>query len=167
MDPAVHFITFSTRSLDVARSLYVDGLGWTPLVDVEGEIIFFQVAPGVVLGLFDAEKYAEDLGLGSGGSPTDDIHHSGISAGIAAEISAGIAPAISGVTISRNVGSPDEVTALAAEFVALGATLLKAPQPGAFGGIFHAHVQDANGLIWEIAHNPGWHIDESGGVHFS
>ena len=154
MDPAVHFITFSTRSLDAARDLYVDGLGWTPLVDVAGEVIFFQVAPGVVLGLFDAEKFAEDLGLGSGGSSTDDIHQHGV------------APEISGVTLSRNVGSPEEVTALAAEFVALGATLLKAPQPGAFGGIFHAHVQDSNGLIWEIAHNPGWRIDESGGVHF-
>jgi catechol 2,3-dioxygenase-like lactoylglutathione lyase family enzyme len=159
MDPAVHFITFSTRSLDAARALYVDGLGWTPLVDVAGEIIFFQVAPGVVLGLFDAEKFAEDLGLGSGGAATGDIHQSGIPSPNP--------PGISGVTISRNLGSPEEVTALAAEFVALGATLLKAPQPGAFGGIFHAHVRDSNGLVWEIAHNPGWHIDENGGVYFS
>jgi catechol 2,3-dioxygenase-like lactoylglutathione lyase family enzyme len=153
MDAAVHFITFSTRDLDAARALYVDGLGWAPLVDVEGEVIFFQVAPGVVLGLFDAEKFVEDLG--SGRASAGDIHLPEISSGI------------SGVTVSRNVGSAEEVTALAAEFVALGATLVKAPQPGAFGGIFHAHVRDANGLIWEIAHNPGWRVDESGAVHFS
>jgi catechol 2,3-dioxygenase-like lactoylglutathione lyase family enzyme len=144
MDAAVHFITFSTRDLDAARALYVDGLGWAPLVDVEGEVIFFQVAPGVVLGLFDAEKFVEDLG--SGRASAGDIHLPEISSGIS---------------------SAEEVTALAAEFVALGATLVKAPQPGAFGGIFHAHVRDANGLIWEIAHNPGWRVDESGAVHFS
>jgi catechol 2,3-dioxygenase-like lactoylglutathione lyase family enzyme len=163
MDPAVHFITFSTRSLDAARDLYVHGLGWTPLVDVAGEIIFFQVAPGVVLGLFDAEKFAEDLRPGASGTATGDIHQSGTAPGKPP----GTPPGISGVTISRNLGSPEEVTALAAEFVALGATLLKAPQPGAFGGIFHAHVQDPNGLIWELAHNPGWRIDENGAVHFS
>jgi catechol 2,3-dioxygenase-like lactoylglutathione lyase family enzyme len=150
MEPAVHFITFSTRDLDAARALYVDGLRWTPLVDVAGEIIFFQVAPGVVLGLFDAQKFAEDLG---------DTPQQGTSSAAAR--------AMNGVTISRNVDSAEAVTALTAEFVSLGATLLKAPQPGAFGGIFHAHVQDPNGLIWEIAHNPGWRIDESGAVHFS
>ncbi|PRY67066.1 hypothetical protein B0I08_108153 [Glaciihabitans tibetensis] len=143
MEPGVHFITFSTRSLDAARALYVDGLGWTPLMDVAGEIIFFQVAPGVVLGLFDAVKFADDLGVDPAAST-----------------------GLSGATLSRNVGSAEEVTALADAFVTAGATMLKSPQAGAFGGIFHAHVQDPNGLIWEIAHNPGWRIDEAGTVHF-
>ena len=34
----------------------------------------------------------------------------------------------------------------------------------AFGGIYHAHVQDPNGIIWEIAHNPSWSIDHDGTV---
>jgi hypothetical protein len=40
--------------------------------------------------------------------------------------------------------------------------VLKEPQPGDFGGIFH--VRDPNGIIWEITHNPTWHISEDGTV---
>jgi predicted lactoylglutathione lyase len=47
---------------------------------------------------------------------------------------------------------------------AAGGVLVKEPQQGQFGGIFHAHVQDPNGLVWEIAHNPGWRITDDGGV---
>jgi uncharacterized glyoxalase superfamily protein PhnB len=51
-----------------------------------------------------------------------------------------------------------------ATLAAAGGTVLTAPRDGAFGGIYHAHVADPNGLIWEIAHNPGWRIDPSGAV---
>ncbi len=143
MKQNVHFITVATDDLDVARTFYTGGLGWVPLIDVPGEIIFFQVAPGAVLGLFDAEKFAEDLGQGAD------------------------RPAVSGVTLSHNVDSPDEVHAVVAAMSAAGGTVLKPAQPGAFGGIFHAHVQAPGGIIWEIAHNPGWHIAEDGSVTFS
>jgi len=134
-------MTFATADLDAARAFYRGGLGWTPLVDVPGEILFFQVAPGLVLGLFDAEKFNEDL---MGQVPT----------------------AVSGVVLSHNVGSPAEVDSTVQALVAAGATVLKHPQQGAFGGIYHAHVSDPNGLIWEIAHNPGWSIGDDGAVSF-
>lgn len=142
MDQRIHFMTFATADLDAARAFYRDGLGWTPLIDVPDEIIFFQVAPGVVLGLFDAEKFNEDL---MGRAETT---------------------AVSGVTLSHNVGSPAEVGSTVQALVAAGATVLKHPQQGAFGGIYHAHVSDPNGLIWEIAHNPGWRIGDDGAVSF-
>ena len=142
MNQNVHFITFATADLAAARSFYSTALGWTPLADVPGEIIFYQVAPGTVLGLFDAEKFNRDLATG-----TD---HS----------------VVSGVTLSHNVGSPDEVHAVVAAMRIAGGRVIKAPQDGAFGGIFHAHVQDPNGIIWEIAHNPGWHVAANGAVSF-
>lgn len=74
--------------------------------------------------------------------------------------------AVSGVTLSHNVGSPAEVDGTVDALVAAGATVLKHPQPGAFGGIYHAHISDPNGLVWEIAHNPGWSIDADGAVSF-
>ena len=49
---------------------------------------------------------------------------------------------------------------------AAGATVLKPAQEGAFGGIFHGHVVDPNGVIWEVAHNPGWSIHDDGTVSF-
>ena len=46
---------------------------------------------------------------------------------------------------------------------AAGATVIKAPQQAAFGG-YHGHFADPNGLIWEIAFNPGWSVDADGTV---
>ncbi|MDI2037182.1 VOC family protein [Paenarthrobacter nitroguajacolicus] len=142
MDQRLHFITFATPDLDRARAFYQDGLGWEPLMDVPGEIIFFQVAPGQVLGLFDAEKFDQDL---SDGKTTGGV---------------------SGVTLSHNVGSAGEVSSTIDALLTAGATLVKPAQEGAFGGIFHGHVKDPNGIVWEIAHNPGWRIDDEGTVVF-
>ncbi|MBN9634621.1 MAG: VOC family protein, partial [Actinobacteria bacterium] len=59
---------------------------------------------------------------------------------------------------------PDAVVELAAAMTAAGGTTLQPPRPGQFGGVFHAHIQDPNGVIWEIAHNPGWRINADGTV---
>lgn len=142
MDPRLHFITLATPDLGAARAFYCDGLGWAPLMDVPGEIIFFQVAPGLVLGFFDAAKFDQDLGLGTTTSGAG------------------------GVTLSHNVDSRADVTATVDRLVAAGATVLKPPQEGQFGGIFHAHVADPNGVVWEIAHNPGWRVNDDGAVVF-
>jgi catechol 2,3-dioxygenase-like lactoylglutathione lyase family enzyme len=138
----VHFLTLATADLDAARSFYVDGLGWEPTLDVPGEIIFFQIAPALMLGLFDLDKFNQDLAGGAS-------HQS-----------------VQGVTLAHNVDDPDAVRSLVEQMVAAGATVLKQPQDGAFGGIFHAHVQDPNGVVWEIAHNPGMHVDADGTVTF-
>ncbi|WP_028648061.1 VOC family protein [Nocardiopsis sp. CNT312] len=137
MQQQVHFITLATADLDAARRFYRDGLGWEPLVDVPGEIVFFQVAPGTVLGLFDAEKFGRDLG-GTG------------------------APGVSGVTLSHNVGGPREVEETVALMAAAGGTVLKAPRQGEFGEVFHAHARVPNGVVWEVARHPGWLVAEDG-----
>ncbi|MHC5558585.1 VOC family protein [Kocuria sp. U4B] len=142
MDPRVHFVTLATPDLDAARDFYGRGLGWAPLLDVPGEILFFQVAPGQVLALFDAAKFAADLGR-----------------------PAGVPAGASGVTLAHNVGGPDEVRAVVEAMAAAGGTVFTSPRPGAFGGVFHAHVADPNGVVWEIAHNPGWRVDDDGTVH--
>ncbi|WP_104081722.1 VOC family protein [Cryobacterium sp. Y11] len=140
MEQRVNFITLATRDLEAVRTFYRDGLGWTPLVDVRGEIVFFQVGPGLMLGLFDAEKFDTDL--------QRDQTTTGAS----------------GMTLSHNLESRDEVTATIAAMEAAGGTVLKPAQDGTFGGIFHGHVADPNGVIWEIAHNPSWHVDDAGTV---
>ncbi|HWH25458.1 MAG TPA: VOC family protein [Pseudolysinimonas sp.] len=142
MKQSASFVTCATADLNAARRFYSDGLGWTPLLDVPGEIIFFQIAPGLVFGLFDDTKFAEDLGTGE--AP----------------------PAVSGVTLAHNVGSPDEVRAIVAAMTEAGGSVLKPPQPGAFGGVFHALVRDPNGILWEVAHNPGHHVSPDGAVTF-
>jgi uncharacterized protein len=140
MNQNVHLMTVATKDLDAAREFYVRALGWGPMMDVADEIIFFQVAPGLVLGFFEAQKFNQDIADGRDYS------------------------VVSGVTLSHNVNSPDEVQAIVDVMAAAGGVVLKEPQPGEFGGVFNAHVQDPNGIIWEVAHNPGWHVAEDGSV---
>lgn len=148
----LHFITLATPDLAATRRFYRDGLGWTPLADVPDEIIFFQVGPGLVLGLFDAREFGRDLE-----DPTADDHPDATTT----------APAgVSGVTLSHNVDSPDAVDTVVAIAVDAGATLVKSPQRAAFGG-YHGHFADPNGVLWEICHNPSWSVDETGLVHLS
>jgi catechol 2,3-dioxygenase-like lactoylglutathione lyase family enzyme len=140
VDQQVHFTTLATADLDAARRFYVEGLGWRPLLDVPGEIVFFQTAPGTVLAFFEAGKFAEDLGRGPA------------------------RPEVSGVTLAHNVPDPDAVSAVVDAMTAAGGTVLTAPEDGAFGGVFHALVADPNGVVWEVAHNPGWSVDADGTV---
>jgi hypothetical protein len=140
MHQRLHFITISTADLLASRAFYTDGLGWEPIMDVPDEIIFFQVAPGLVLGLFEAGKFARDQGLPEAvSSPT-------------------------GLTLSHNVASREEVERMSLRLIAAGGTSVKPPQHGEFGGIYHAMIRDPNGVTWEIAHNPDWRINEDGTV---
>lgn len=141
MDQRIHFLTLATPDLNATRTFYRDGLGWEPLVDVPGEIVFFQTGPGLVLGFFDTDKFREDLE-----NTVSD-------------------PSTTGVTLSHNVDSPEAVETLLDTAVRAGARLVTPPRSvPAFGGL-HAHFADPNGVIWEICHNPGWSIDATGRVH--
>lgn len=141
METRLHFVTLATPDLDASRRFYAEGFGWDPLLVVPGEIVFVQVAPAQVLGLFDAASFARDLGEAVGGP--------------------------SGLSLAHNVGSRDEVGALVGRLGAAGGTVVKPPQEGAFGGVFHAYVRDPAGALWEVAHNPGWHVADDGTVTFA
>lgn len=141
MTQRAHFLTLATPDLGAAGRFYRDGLGWTPLYDDPNEILFFQIAPGLVLGLFDAEKFDQDL--------RRDRATTGAQ----------------GLTLSYNVETREDVAATLTQWEAAGGHIVKPAQEGAFGGIFHGHVADPNGVVWEIAHNPGWSVSDDGTVH--
>lgn len=141
-DHRVHFMTLATADLDAARRFYVNGLGWEPLLDVPDEIVFFQVAGGLVLGFFEAEKFAAD-------------------------VAGATSSTVGGVTLAHNVDDRDAVREVVARMAGAGGTVVTPPEDGAFGDIFHAIVRDPNGVVWEVAHNPGWRVDADGTVHLS
>jgi catechol 2,3-dioxygenase-like lactoylglutathione lyase family enzyme len=140
MDPRLNFLTLAVPDIDRARAFYAEGLGWAPVLDVPGEIIFFQVAAGLLLAFYtDLEG---DVG--------DDVE-------LAA---APVAP----LSLAYNVGSADEVRAVVASMEAAGGTVLKPPQrPDQFDGC-HAYVADPYGYRWEVCHNPGWSVAADGTV---
>jgi catechol 2,3-dioxygenase-like lactoylglutathione lyase family enzyme len=140
VNQSASFVTLATADLDAARDFYVRGLGWTPTLDVPGEIIFFQVGHGLMLGLFEAQHFSADLG-------EPDVP----------------ATPIRGMTLSQNVGSPEDVDRVVADARGAGAVVVKEPQYASFGG-YHGHFRDPNGIIWEVAYNPGWLVEPDGRV---
>ncbi|WFE25693.1 VOC family protein [Solwaraspora sp. WMMD791] len=162
MRQQVHFITVATADLAAARRFYRDGLGWRPTLDVPGEIIFFQIGPGMILGFFEATAFGRDMdpmvpaGAGdvpAASSPTIDAP--------SATTDVPVTPA--GFTLAYNVASPAEVDQVLTEAVAAGATIRKPGQRAAFGG-YHGHFADPNGTVWEVAYNPGWQVAADGTV---
>ena len=145
MEPTINFITLGVPDLDAARRFYVDGLSWKPTLEVEGEVVFVQTAPGQLLGLWWADKLEADAGAAGGPPP---VEWRG-----------------AGMVLSQNVASEEEVVRLLDEAVAAGGTILRpAERSPDFGGL-HGHFADPAGFRWEVAHNPGWRVDTDGRAH--
>jgi catechol 2,3-dioxygenase-like lactoylglutathione lyase family enzyme len=142
MDKRVDLVTLGVPDLEAARRFYLDGLGWEPAYDVPGEIVFIQVGHGILLALFGAEALELDAG-GSSSSPKAEVP-----------------PPMS---LAQIVETEDEVRETLDRARAAGATILKHPQRGDFGG-FHGYFADPAGFRWEIATNPGWSVGSDGKV---
>ena len=145
----VHFITLGVADVAASRRFYVDGLGWTPTFENE-DVVFVQVAPGVLLALFGAHDLAADIA----GGPGVRQHEVGSTMRPAAGVP---------IALAHNVSSPAEVAQVLAEAAAAGATILKPAQTAAFGGV-HGYFADPDGLAWEVAYNPGWSVADDGTV---
>jgi catechol 2,3-dioxygenase-like lactoylglutathione lyase family enzyme len=130
MDARLSFVTLVVRDLAASRRVYVDGLGWTPELDVPGEVLMVRVADKVVLSLWDESAAVDELGAVARG--------------------AGAPP----FTLAHNVDSPEAVDSAVAAAVAAGASLVAAPVARDWGG-YSAYVADPDGFRWEIAFNPG------------
>ena len=135
---SISVVTLGISDLERSRRFYGGGFGWKPVFENE-EVLFFQMN-GLVLGLWLADKLAEDMRR---------------------------PPAAAGsIALAHNVRSAAEVTPLLARLADHGGTILRpgdAPEHGGFRG----YVADPDGHAWEIAHNPAWPIDAEGHVKFS
>jgi catechol 2,3-dioxygenase-like lactoylglutathione lyase family enzyme len=134
---SVQVITVGVTDLAVSRAFYSDGLGWTPLLDLD-EIVFYQVGHGLVLALFPILDFAADVG------------HP-------------IAQNDGGFSLGHIVDSQDGVDQAIERARAAGAKVLKEPQDAAFGG-YHGYFADPDGYRWEIAWNPGFTVNQDGTV---
>ncbi|HEX5776778.1 MAG TPA: VOC family protein [Caulobacteraceae bacterium] len=138
MEQRMSVITLGVKDLDLSRRFYVEGLRWAPVMEVEGEVVFFNVGPGLVVGLYS---------------------------GLAAD--AGVQPRGPGLTaISQNVREKAEVDALMAEALAAGAVVTQPARDTDWGGRC-GYFSDPDGHLWEVAWNPFWPIDEAGRVQIN
>jgi predicted lactoylglutathione lyase len=136
MEQRVSLITLGVEDLGRSISFY-ESLGWTPGAVLDEEVAFFQVG-GMVLGLWSRAELASD-------SAVDDNGGWG------------------GITLAHNVRSPEAVDEVISEARAAGARIGREPAATPWGGYSGVFI-DPDGHPWEVAHNPGWPIDENGGV---
>ena len=138
MRQRLDILTLGVADVAAARRFYVEGLGWEPTLDLPGEIVFVQVGHGLLLALWDAARLEADAG-GSGPAPAPP----------------------GPLTLSHNVATAGEVAEVLARAEAAGARIVKPAQRASFGGV-HGFFADPAGFRWEVAWNPGWHVDADG-----
>jgi len=129
MDPRISFVTLAARDLAATRRFYVDGLGWTPELDVEGEVVMIKVGQHLVLSLWDQKAFEAEVG------PIGEHH--------------GASP----FTLAHNVASRQEVDTVLASAHRAGAFVFAARDRD-WGG-YTGYFGDPDGVRWEIAWNPG------------
>ncbi|MDX6360990.1 MAG: uncharacterized protein QOH37_4044 [Nocardioidaceae bacterium] len=129
MEPRLSFVTLPVRDLDAARAFYVAGLGWTPELDVPGEVVMIKVGEHLVLSLWDATAFEEEIGPIVRGEGVPQVG------------------------LAHNVATREEVDAVLDEARALGAEV-RGPQEREWGG-YTGYFADPDGVHWEIAWNPG------------
>ena len=69
----------------------------------------------------------------------------------------------SGMTISYNATSEEEVDTVMQEAERLGATVVKPAQKVFWGG-YSGYFKDLDGYVFEVAYNPFWEIDSEGSL---
>jgi len=135
MDQRVSVITLGVGDLARAQRFY-DALGWRRTGD-DADVVFYQ-AGGLVLALWSRASLAEDSAVTDTGG-------------------------WGGVTLAHNVGSPAQVDAVIDEARAAGATIGREPATTFWGGYSGVFI-DPDGHPWEVAHNPGWTLNDDGTV---
>ena len=128
MDQRVSFFTLAVADLDRTRRFYVDGLGWTPELDVQ-DVIMFRVAEKVILSLWTREGFEGEVGRVQQG------------------------PGIVPITLSHNLASPEEVDLVIEEARRAGAGDVADGRQREWGG-YSGYFADPDGFRWEIACNP-------------
>lgn len=129
MEQRLSFVTLAVADLERTRRFYVDGLGWTPVVDVPGEVVMIQVGPHLVLSLWDERQFAAEVGpVQRGGVPP--------------------------VTLAHNVADRADVDRVLDTARRAGADPVSDAAEREWGG-YTGYFADPDGFRWEIAWNPG------------
>lgn len=127
MKPRISMITLGVDNLEASVDFYKNVLGF-PQLESQPTVAFFTLN-GTWLGLYNKKALAEDA----------NVPHEG--------------GGFSGISLSHNVQSEEEVIAVLKMVEEKGGTIVKSPQKVFWGG-FHGYFKDIDGYLWEVAHNP-------------
>jgi len=135
MKQRLSLVTLGVSDTGRSRAFY-EALGWAG-ESPDGDVVFFQ-AGCMILALWGRDKLAAD-------STVQDSRGWG------------------GVTLAHNVDSSVEVDEILGQAEAAGATIGR-PGAATFWGGYSGVFIDPDGHPWEVAHNPGWVLDEDGSI---
>jgi len=133
---SISLVTLGVADYARAKSFY-EAMGWSVAWE-DQETAFFQ-ANGVVIVLWSRERLAPDTGVDDEGADW------------------------SGITLAHNVGSPEEVHEVLELARQNGARITREPAETFYGG-YAGVFRDLDGHAWEVAHNPGFGLNEDGSV---
>ena len=136
MKQSVSLITLGVSDYEKANAFYA-ALGWKPVLEIE-ETAFFQ-ANGVVLVVWAREKLAADSGIADDGARWG------------------------GIVLAHNVRSREEVNEIIEQARSIGAQIAREPSETFYGGYAGAFL-DLDSHPWEVAHNPGFGLDDDGNI---
>lgn len=118
----------------------------------------------VTLGVSDlsrARAFYEALGWSGAQQPDDEVcffQAGGMVFGLWTALGGHGAP---GIELAHNVRSPQGVSTVLAEAERAGGSIRRPAARADWGGTSGAFA-DPDGYVWEVAHNPGWTLDEDG-----
>jgi len=130
-------LTIGVKDREAMTRFYADVLGFRPMA--APGITFFDMG-GMVLGLWEEDKLAADVGA------------------VGAGLQAG---AYRGFALGYVARSEAEVDAVFAKLAAAGAAITQAPHRAFWGG-YSGHFADPEGNAWEVAFNPFWQVGPDG-----
>lgn len=136
MEPRISIITIATDDLDRAVHFY-EAMGLKRHAGITDGVAFFQMG-GVILGLFPRKDAEADSGITFAGAP-------------------------SAIYLAYNTRSEAEVDEVLAAAEKAGGKIVK-PAGRAFWGGWYGYFADADGHVWEVAHNPQFPIDAAGNI---
>jgi len=136
MEQRLSLVTLGVGDLELSRTFYRN-LGWKENPESSDDVAFFQ-AGGMVMGLWDRKKLAEDSAVTDG-------------------------KGWGGVTLAYNTQSEAQVDAVIEEARFAGATIGREPGETFYGGYSGIFI-DPDGHPWEVAYNPAWTIEDDGSV---
>jgi len=134
--PRVSLVTLGVRDVAVSEAFY-RALGWEVVVAADDGFRMFRTF-GAWLTLWPAESLWADAGI----PPPAE-------------------PRFGGVVLAMNLDSPADVDEALATAEAAGGTVLRRANALEWG-MYHGHVADPDGHVWEIAYNPDWAIGSDG-----
>ena len=128
MEQRMSLITLGVKDLKISADFYENKFGWTRSEMSNDDIIFIQLN-GIILGLYEWGKLAEDATVDPSGS------------------------GFKGFTLCYLTRTEEEVNNFIAGLKKKGVKVVKEPQKVFWGG-YSSYIEDPDGNLWEIAFNP-------------